>query len=37
MLLHEPVTGSLLAGCAVVLFGTSLATGLVGRSAPRSG
>jgi drug/metabolite transporter (DMT)-like permease len=37
LLLHEPVTGSLLAGCAVVLLGTSLATGLVGRGAPRSG
>lgn len=37
LLLHEPVTGSLLAGCAVVLFGTALATGLVAPRAPRSG
>lgn len=37
LLLHEPITTSLLTGCAVVLFGTSLATGLVGPRAPRSG
>jgi drug/metabolite transporter (DMT)-like permease len=37
LFLHEPVTPSLLIGCAVVLLGTSLATGLIGRRAPRSG
>lgn len=37
LLLHEPVTVSLLIGCAVVLLGTSLATGLIGPRTPRSG
>jgi drug/metabolite transporter (DMT)-like permease len=37
LLLDEPVTASLLIGCAIVLLGTSLATGLVGSRAPRSG
>lgn len=33
--LHEPVTPTLLLGCAVVLFGTALATGVIGpRRAP---
>jgi drug/metabolite transporter (DMT)-like permease len=37
LFLDEPVTVSLLIGCAVVLLGTSLATGLVGPRSPRSG
>jgi drug/metabolite transporter (DMT)-like permease len=37
LFLDEPVTVSLLIGCAVVLLGTSLATGLIGPRSPRSG
>jgi drug/metabolite transporter (DMT)-like permease len=37
LLLHEPVTAGMLGGCAAVLLGTALTTGLVGarRRPPR--
>jgi drug/metabolite transporter (DMT)-like permease len=33
LFLGEPVTAKMIAGCAVVLFGTALATGVIGASA----
>jgi drug/metabolite transporter (DMT)-like permease len=27
--LHEPITGAMVIGCAIILLGTSLATGLL--------
>jgi len=33
LFLHEPVTLGMVAGCAVILFGTALAVGVVGRKA----
>jgi hypothetical protein len=32
LFLGEPVTAKMIAGCAVVLFGTALATGVIGAS-----
>jgi len=38
LFLGETVTASMLAGCAVILFGTALATGVIGaRAAPAAG
>jgi drug/metabolite transporter (DMT)-like permease len=31
LFLHEPITASMLVGCAVILFGTTLATGMLSR------
>jgi drug/metabolite transporter (DMT)-like permease len=36
LVLGEPVTGEMLAGCAVILVGTALATGLVGSDLRRA-
>jgi drug/metabolite transporter (DMT)-like permease len=37
LFLHERITAALLGGCAVVLLGTALATGLVRRRSPKVG